>query len=71
MRKEGWNAQRLDVAWNPETYLQFEKERTLPSRDLASRIELDAPSRIADLGCGPGMARPFWRRGGRKQAYWE
>ena len=41
-------------AWNPETYLQFEKERTLPCRDLASRIELDTPSRIADLGCGPG-----------------
>ncbi len=41
-------------AWNPATYLQFEKERTLPCRDLASRIELDAPSRIADLGCGPG-----------------
>jgi trans-aconitate 2-methyltransferase len=40
--------------WNPETYLQFEKERTLPCRDLAFRIELDAPTRIADLGCGPG-----------------
>jgi trans-aconitate 2-methyltransferase len=41
-------------SWNPETYLKFEKERTLPCRDLIFRIELDTPSRIADLGCGPG-----------------
>ncbi len=40
--------------WNPETYLQFERERTLPCRDLVSRIELQAPLQIADLGCGPG-----------------
>jgi len=41
-------------AWNPEIYLQFEKERTLPCKDLVSRIELESPSSIADLGCGPG-----------------
>jgi trans-aconitate 2-methyltransferase len=40
--------------WNPDTYLKFERERTLPCHDLVSRIELDAPARIADLGCGPG-----------------
>lgn len=39
--------------WNPKDYLQFERERTLPCRDLAARIEL-SPTRIADLGCGPG-----------------
>jgi len=40
--------------WNPASYLKFERERTLPCRDLVSRIELTTPSRIADLGCGPG-----------------
>ena len=32
----------------------FERERTLPCRDLVNRIELSSPSRIVDLGCGPG-----------------
>jgi len=40
--------------WNPELYLQFERERTQPVRDLVSRIELPNPARIIDLGCGPG-----------------
>lgn len=41
-------------AWNPHDYLRFERERTLPCRDLASRIELSSPLTIVDLGCGPG-----------------
>jgi len=40
--------------WDPRHYLQFERERTLPVRDLVSRIELQSPSTIVDLGCGPG-----------------
>jgi trans-aconitate 2-methyltransferase len=40
--------------WDPEKYLQFESERTLPCRDLVARIRLPEPSDIADLGCGPG-----------------
>ncbi len=40
--------------WNPEKYLQFRNERTQPSIDLVSRIQLDAPARIIDVGCGPG-----------------
>jgi trans-aconitate 2-methyltransferase len=42
------------VPWNPKEYLQFAEERTLPCRDLVSRIEIDKPERIIDLGCGPG-----------------
>lgn len=40
--------------WNSSQYLKFANERTQPSIDLAARIGLDAPSRIIDLGCGPG-----------------
>lgn len=47
--------------WDPERYLRFEHERTLPSRDLVSRIELQAPRRIVDLGCGPGNSTAVLR----------
>jgi len=40
--------------WNPEAYLKFEKERSKPSRDLVSRIKLEQPENILDVGCGPG-----------------
>jgi trans-aconitate 2-methyltransferase len=40
--------------WNPDSYLRFEHERTLPSRDLAARIDLADPRTIIDIGCGPG-----------------
>jgi trans-aconitate 2-methyltransferase len=40
--------------WNPSQYLKFDDERTRPCRDLVSRIRLENPSRIIDLGCGPG-----------------
>lgn len=40
--------------WNAVQYLKFGDERTRPSLDLVSRIELDSPKRIVDLGCGPG-----------------
>jgi trans-aconitate 2-methyltransferase len=40
--------------WDPSQYLQFADERTLPCRDLVRRIDLAAPAKIIDLGCGPG-----------------
>ncbi len=40
--------------WNPELYLQFGNERTQPSLDLVSRINLTHPEKIIDVGCGPG-----------------
>ncbi|MDF1548240.1 MAG: methyltransferase domain-containing protein [Bacteroidales bacterium] len=40
--------------WNPNLYLKFGKERIQPSIDLVMRIEMDEPSTIIDIGCGPG-----------------
>lgn len=42
--------------WDSAQYLRFEAERTLPCRDLVRRIDLDAPARLLDLGCGPGTS---------------
>jgi trans-aconitate 2-methyltransferase len=41
-------------AWNANTYLRFANERTQPAVDLVARVDLAAPQRIVDLGCGPG-----------------
>ncbi len=40
--------------WNPDLYLKFDKERIQPSIDLVSRIKIDNPGSIIDIGCGPG-----------------
>lgn len=45
---------REKPSWDSREYLKFERERTLPCRDLVARIELVSPARIVDLGCGPG-----------------
>ena len=50
------------AAWNPNQYLKFKNERTQPSRDLISRIALENPATILDLGCGPGNSTAALRR---------
>lgn len=40
--------------WNSQQYLKFKAERTQPAIDLARRMELKGPHKIADIGCGPG-----------------
>ncbi len=42
------------LQWDPSLYLEFDEQRTQPSIDLVSRIEIAHPGDIADLGCGPG-----------------
>ena len=40
--------------WNPEKYLNFDKERIQPNIDLVSRINQLNPASAVDIGCGPG-----------------
>lgn len=39
--------------WDANLYTKFEKQRTQPSKDLISSIEI-LPKTVLDLGCGPG-----------------
>jgi len=40
--------------WNPSLYMKFGDQRTRPAVDLLARVPATEPSRVADLGCGPG-----------------
>lgn len=40
--------------WDPDLYIKFGDERTRPSIDLVSRINIENPKTIIDIGCGPG-----------------
>lgn len=50
------------AGWDPELYLRFGGERTQPSIDLVSRIGVDRPQRVVDLGCGPGNSMQILRK---------
>lgn len=44
------------MRWDPGLYGGFAAPRLRPAMDLLSRVPLDAPARVADLGCGGGQA---------------
>jgi trans-aconitate 2-methyltransferase len=47
--------------WDDKQYLKFERERTLPCRELAARIDVSPCRRIVDLGCGPANSTAVLR----------
>ncbi|MFC0036762.1 trans-aconitate 2-methyltransferase [Actinomadura rayongensis] len=42
------------AVWDPARYGAYSAERGRPFADLLARVPLDAPRRVADLGCGSG-----------------
>jgi trans-aconitate 2-methyltransferase len=50
------------MAWDPETYLAFENERTRPAAELLLRVPAADPARVADFGCGPGNSTALLAR---------
>ncbi len=42
--------------WEPDLHHQFEAERTRPANDLLSHLDIAAPQRVSDIGCGTGNA---------------
>lgn len=42
------------MTWDPDQYLRFGAERSLPFRHLVAAVEHLEPTSVVDLGCGPG-----------------
>ena len=40
--------------WDPQQYLRYGSERERPFSELLARVVHPAPSKVVDLGCGPG-----------------
>jgi trans-aconitate 2-methyltransferase len=52
----------MAAIWEPGQYLRFADARTQPALDLLARVDLDAPRRIVDLGCGTGNVTRLLRQ---------
>ncbi len=48
--------------WDKDLYYRFRDQRTQPSHDLVARIQLPGPTRVVDLGCGPGNSTAVLRQ---------
>lgn len=65
MRQESLTAERFagleQQNWNPIQYLKFSDLRLRPAIDLLSRVTLESPKHIIDLGCGTGLVSGLLR----------
>lgn len=52
MSDQSSGRERFD--WDPTRYGRYADERSRPFFDLVSRIDMDAPHGVVDLGCGDG-----------------
>lgn len=43
------------MRWDPTRYAAFTDERSRPFHDLVAQVGQEAPRRVVDLGCGPGV----------------
>ncbi|MDX1620719.1 MAG: methyltransferase domain-containing protein [Nitriliruptorales bacterium] len=50
------------MAWDPGKYLEFADRRTRPALELLSRVPMEDPLFVVDLGCGPGHITARLRR---------
>lgn len=50
------------IPWDPGEYLRFGDERTRPAVDLATRIAVESPRAVIDMGCGPGNSTQVLRQ---------
>ena len=49
------------MSWDPQQYLRFAGQRLRPALDLITRIELEHPQTVVDLGCGTGNVTKILR----------
>ena len=52
----------MEAEWDPAQYLRFSDERLRPALDLMTRLPVQRPERIVDLGCGAGNVTAILHR---------
>ena len=50
----GSTRKEVPMPWDPQQYLKFAGQRLRPALDLLSRVDLDDPAEVYDLGAGAG-----------------
>ncbi|HCE6812405.1 TPA: trans-aconitate 2-methyltransferase [Pseudomonas aeruginosa] len=62
VRDDQLSRANTETHWDPSAYMQFARLRQRPVVELLDHIEMHAPQRIYDLGCGTGIATELLAR---------